>query len=60
MSGVPLLPPNSREISYSDLVRKMWGDEWHKKEIAYQFSNGRKFDDSGANGGPYTGTATGT
>lgn len=58
--GVPLLPPNVRSISYSELVRRAWGDDWHKKDVVYEFSNGRKFVDSGTNGGPYTGTATGT
>jgi hypothetical protein len=38
------------------MVRQAWGDEWHKKEVVYDFSNGRKFKDPGASGGPYTGT----
>ena len=57
--GVPLLRPNSRDINYSDLVRQMWGDQWHEKDVVYQFRS-KKFLDSGTNGGPYTGTATGT
>lgn len=58
--GVPLLPPTTRQISYSALVRKAWGDEWGRKDTAYEFSNGRKFQVSEPNGGPYTGTSTGT
>lgn len=59
-SGVPLLPPVTRQISAGGLVKQAWGDEWAKKDIAYKFSNGRKFQASEPNGGPYTGTATGT
>ncbi len=59
-SGVPILPPVTRQINYSALVKQSWGDEWMKKDTAYEFSNGRKFDVSEPNGGPYTGTATGT
>ena len=40
------------------LVLKQWGKRWNEPETAYQFSNGRKFDDSGERGGPYTGTST--
>ena len=56
--SVPTKPPTFREIDYGARVRNAWGDEWHKKDVAYQFSNGRKFVDPGANGGPYTGTNT--
>jgi len=57
--GVPTLPPVTRSISFGALVRQAWGDEWGKKDIAYEFSNGRKFQDSAPNGGPYTGTTAG-
>jgi hypothetical protein len=59
-SGVPLLPPPTRTVDYGALVRKAWGDEWLKKDVAYEMSNGRKFAASEPNGGPYTGTATGS
>ena len=59
-SGVPPLPPITRSIDYGALVRKAWGDEWLKKDTAYKFSNGRKFDVSEPQGGPYTGTSTGS
>lgn len=58
--GVPTLPPATRVISFSALVKQAWGDEWGKKDVVYEFSNGRKFSDSAPNGGPYTGTATGS
>ena len=59
-SGVPRLPPTVRIVEYGALVKKAWGDDWLKKDVAYEFSNGRKFAASEPNGGPYTGTATGT
>lgn len=57
--GVPFTPPSTRTISFGAEVRRAWGDEWGKKDIAYKFSNGRKFNVSEPNGGPYTGTSTG-
>jgi len=59
-SGVPKLPPFTRTISFGAEVKRMWGDEWVKKDIGYEFSNGRQFRVSEPNGGPYTGTATGS
>ena len=58
--GVPKLPPYTRTINFGALVRQAWGDEWMKKDVAYEMSNGRKFAASEPNGGPYTGTSTGT
>lgn len=58
--GVPLLKPFTREISFGGLVKQAWGDEWGKKDVCYEFSNGREFRASEPNGGPYTGTATGS
>lgn len=58
--GVPKLPPTTRIVDFGALVKQSWGDDWRKKDIAYEFSNGRKFAASEPNGGPYTGTATGT
>ena len=59
-SGVPTLKPVTRQIDFSALVKQSWGDEWLKKDTAYEFSNGRLFAASEPNGGPDTGTATGT
>jgi hypothetical protein len=42
-----------RYIDYAALVRDLWGDEWKKPEVVYEFSNGRKFEDSGPNHGIY-------
>jgi hypothetical protein len=53
--SVPTTGPIRRTLDYGAMVRKLWGDRWHEPEIAYRFSNGREFRDSGAYGGPYTG-----
>lgn len=40
-----------RTVDLNAEVRKMWGPEWNKPELEYEFSNGRKFyrrtEDSG-------------
>lgn len=59
-SGVPLLKPVTRTIDFGAECKRAWGDEWGRKDIAYNFSNGRKFDASEPQGSVYTGTATGT
>ena len=46
-------PVSTRTRDYGSEIRKAWGDEWHKKETAYEFSNGRKFVSPGDQGGPY-------
>jgi hypothetical protein len=33
-----------RVIDLNAEVRRLWGPEWNKPEIAYEFSNGRKFE----------------
>lgn len=53
---VPVTPPTFSTQDWAAQVRLAWGDAWHKKEVAYEFSDGRKFVDPGAQGGPYTGT----
>lgn len=50
---IPTDLPNTRTIDWGGEIRKAWGDEWHKREVAYKFSNGRKFETSTPNGGPY-------
>lgn len=42
-SGVPPLPPFTRTVAFGAIVRQVWGDDWLKKDVAYEFSNGRKF-----------------
>ena len=46
-------PVSSRKIDYGGAVIREWGVEWGKRDIVYEFSNGRKFQDSFINGGPY-------
>lgn len=55
---VPTTPPITRTVDYGAKVREMWGDAYLIPEVAYRFSNGRTFNDSGISGGPYTGTST--
>lgn len=43
----------TRQIDYGNLVRRAWGTEWSKKDIVYEFSNGRIFRDPTTQGGPY-------
>ena len=57
-SGVPTAPPTTTEFDYGAQVKKAWGDSWHQREVAYEWSNGRKFYDSGARNGIYAGTST--
>ena len=49
------MPPfvTKRELDWAALVRKVSGENWNRKETAYEFSNGRKFDDSGPRSGIY-------
>ena len=35
--------PVFKEVNLSAEVKKIWGPEWNKPEVAYEFSNGRKF-----------------
>lgn len=53
-SGVPLQPPFTRTVNYGALCRKAWGDDWLKKDVAYEMSNGRKFAVSEPTGGFYS------
>lgn len=57
MATTPTPQNNYTLKDLKSLVLKEWGKKWAEPETAYQFSNGRKFDDSGVNGGPYTGTS---
>lgn len=34
----------TREIDLSAEARKIWGAKWNAPEVAYEFSNGRKFE----------------
>jgi hypothetical protein len=48
-------PPavKTRTLNWADLVKQREGEDYAKKEPAYEFSNGRKFEDTGSNGGVY-------
>ena len=39
----PLIQPKDMKT----LAQRAWGKEWNAKETAYEFSNKRRFDDSG-------------
>ena len=40
----PKNEPSSRVIDMGAEARKAWGPEWAKAPVAYEFSNGRKFE----------------
>jgi hypothetical protein len=45
-----------RDLKWDELVRKAWGKDWNKPDVAYEFSGGRTFEstdrtDSGIYGG---------
>lgn len=46
-------PVVTKPIDFAALVRKVLGEEYNKKDVVYEFSNDRKFEDSGSNGGIY-------
>jgi hypothetical protein len=54
---IPTAPPVVRIIDFGAQVRKALGDEWHKRPTAYEFGNGRKFQDPEETGGPYANPA---
>lgn len=33
----------TREVSYKDIVQKVWGKDWNKPEVVYEFG-GRQFE----------------
>ena len=41
--------PTEPQVTHSSFrldaeVRRIWGPEWNKPEVEYEFSNGRKFE----------------
>lgn len=40
---MPESNPVFREVNLSAEIKKIWGPEWNKPELAYEFSNSRKF-----------------
>jgi hypothetical protein len=48
--------PTTRTIDWTALVRKAWGDDYLKKEIVYEFSDGKKYQSTDSStSGFYTG-----
>ena len=47
------IPVQTKVIDYAAMVRKVLGEDANKKDVVYEFTNGRKFEDTGSNGGPY-------
>lgn len=43
MAQNPRNEPVFREINLAAEIRKIWGPEWNKPEVAYRFSNGKEF-----------------
>lgn len=37
-------PVTTRTYSWADEVHRMWGSEFYRPDVAYEMSNGRKFD----------------
>lgn len=57
-NGIPTDPPSSRTFDFGALVRQALGDEYHKHEVVYRFSNSRKFESSDyGTSGFYRGTS---
>lgn len=46
----------SREVDIDTLVQSVEGDNYNKKEIAYEFSNGVTKEDLGEEGNLYNGS----
>lgn len=34
----------TRKISVSAMVKKAWGSEYSRRDVVYEFSNGRRFE----------------
>ena len=62
---VPTKPPTFTTKDWGAMIRKLWGDDWHKRETSYEFNIGRdrtnvrQFKDSGGASGIYSGTGGG-
>jgi hypothetical protein len=52
--------PIFREVNISAEIKRMYGPRWNEPELAYEFSNGRKFYLRTEDAGIYTGAAVGT
>jgi hypothetical protein len=45
--------PNTRRLDFGALVRQAEGESYNETQDAYEFSNGRKFKESGSSHGIY-------
>jgi hypothetical protein len=58
-SGIPTKPPTITARDWGAWVRQFLGDDFHKRDPAYEFDpegTKRKFEDSGGASGIYSGT----
>jgi len=46
-----LRPGAAKTLDWGAMCRAAWGTEWAKRDVAYEWSNGRKMEDS--LNGPY-------
>jgi hypothetical protein len=53
----PSHSPSFREINLSAEVKKIWGAKWDSPELAYEFSNDRKFYLRTEDAGIYSGAS---
>ena len=44
---------STKDYDWADTVRKVEGESFDEKPVAYEFSNGKKFKSPGENGGVY-------
>ena len=55
----PAIPPQlgqkvtTRLLDYRSMVIQLWGEEWSKPDIAYEFSSGYTKDDTTLQGGAW-------
>ena len=43
MATEPQNVVNTSKVNLSAEIKKIWGPRWNEPEVAYEFSNGRKF-----------------
>ena len=41
--SIPTDKPVTQTLDLRSLAREAWGDDWHEKEVVYEFTGGRKF-----------------
>lgn len=43
MTDLQGYPVTTRQLNYGALVRELWGEEYTRSDVCYEFSNGREF-----------------